>query len=207
MLKTLRRTRRDQRGMTLAELLVGMGLAMVVTSLMVAGVIVVNRTQRYSSEDSDTLSALRIAESRFARDLRQGRRVFSISDSKRIRFWVDFNRDFLQDIGEHVSWELQQVGTKAQLIRYTDAVGAVPVVQVRNLVYQDVFTYVTTDGSPTSALLVSIRLTANAAPTGIAKDRSVVTEIRLRNSDPTAASYPTTDDGAGHWDEDEDAEG
>ena len=206
MLKTIRRMRGNESGMSVAELLVGMGLAMIVTSLMVAGVIVVNRTQRYSSEDSDTLAALRIAESRFSRDLRVGRRVFSISDAKRIRFWVDYNRDFLQDTGERVSWELQQVGDKAQLVRYTDAVGSTPVVQVRNLRYVDIFTYVTTDGTPASALLVSISLTANAAPTGIAKDRSVVTEVRLRNSDPNAASYPTTDDGAGHWDEEEDAE-
>jgi type II secretory pathway pseudopilin PulG len=198
------RKRADQRGMTLAELLVGMGLAMLVTTLMVTGVIVVNRTQRYTDEDSQTLAALRTAETRFARDLRQARRVFSISDTHKIRFWVDFNRDFLQDIGERVSWELQPVGSKAQLVRYTDAPGSTPVVQVRNLVYSDTFSYVTTDGSPGTATLVSIRLTANAAPTGIAKDRSIETEVRLRNADPTASTYSTQDDGAGHWDVSED---
>jgi Tfp pilus assembly protein PilW len=198
------RKRADERGVTLAELLVGMGLAMIVTSLMVAGVMVVNRTQRYTDEDSQTLAALRIAESRFARDLRQARRVFSISDGHKIRFWVDFNRDFLQDIGERVSWELQPVGSKAQLIRYTDAPTSVPTVQVRNLVYGDTFAYVTTDGSSGTATLVSITLTANAAPTGIAKDRSIVTEVRLRNADPTASTYTTQDDGAGHWNEEDD---
>jgi len=195
------RMRADERGMTLAELLVGMGLASIVTLLMVGGVIVVNRTQRYTEEDSSTLAALRIAESRFARDLRQARRVLSISDTKKIRFWIDFNRDFLQDIGERVSWELEPIDGKAQLVRYTDAPTSEPTVQVRNLVYSDVFTYVTTDGSPGTATLVSITLTANAAPTGIAKDRSIITEVRLRNADPTASTYTTQDDGAGHWNE------
>jgi type II secretory pathway pseudopilin PulG len=195
------RMRADERGMTLAELLVGMGLASIVTVLMVGGVIVVNRTQRYSDEDSMTLAALRTAETRFAKELRQARRVFSISDTKKIRFWVDLNRDFLQDIGERVSWELQPIDDKAQLIRYTDAPTSVPTVQVRNLVDTDIFAYLTTDGSSGTATLVSITLTANAAPTGIAKDRTIVTEVRLRNADPTASTYATQDDGAGHWDE------
>ena len=190
--------------MTLAELLVGMGLASIVTLLMVGGVIVVNRTQRYTDEDSMTLAALRTAESRFARELRQARRVFSISTSTSIRFWVDLNRDFLQDIGERVSWELQPIDGKAQLVRYTDAPTSEPTVQVRNLVYGDVFEYLTTDGSPGTATLVSILLTANAAPTGIAKDRSILTEVRLRNADPTASTYATQDDGAGHWNEEDD---
>jgi type II secretory pathway pseudopilin PulG len=198
------RMHRDQRGMTLSELLVGMGLTAIITLLVLGAVVVVNRTQRYSDEDSGTLAALRTAETRFAKDLRQARRVFSISDAKKIRFWVDFNRDFLQDIGERVSWELQAVDGKAQLIRYTDAPLSEATIQVRNLVYSDTFSYVTTDGSPGTATLVSITLTANAAPTGIAKDRSIVTEVRLRNADPTASTYQTQDDGAGHWSEEDD---
>ena len=192
--------------MTLAELLVGTAIMLIVTSLMVAGIFVVNRTGRYNSEDSDTLAALRTASVRFSRELRQARRVYSISDGKRIRFWVDLNRDYLQDIGERVSWELQPVGTKAQFVRYTDSPTSVSRVEVRNLIYTDVFAYQTSDGSPETATLVELNLVADSVNPGIAAERLVRTEIRLRNSDPTAPSYGSGESGAGHWSDEEDVE-
>ena len=199
------RASRGESGVTLAELLVGTAITMIVTSLMVGGVMIVSRSGRYNSEDSDTLAALRIASTRFSRELRQARRVYSISDGKRIRFWVDLNRDYLQDIGERVSWELQAVNGKAQFIRYTDSPTSVTQIQVRNLVYSDVFFYETSDGSPDTATLVELNLTADSINPGIAAERLVRTEVRLRNSDPTAASYESGDVG-GHWSDEEDEE-
>jgi Tfp pilus assembly protein PilW len=206
MIRALRGSR-TERGMTLAELLVGTAITMIVTTLMVAGIFVINRSSRYNTEDSDTLAALRTASTRFSRELRQARRVYSISDGKRIRFWVDLNRDYLQDIGERVSWELQPVDGKAQFVRYTDSPTSTAQIQVRNLVYADVFVYQTDDGTPDTATLVELNLVADSINPGIAAERLVRTEIRLRNSDPTAPSYGSGESGAGHWSDEEDTEG
>ena len=205
MIRALR-GRRNESGMTLTELLVGMAITGIVTTLMVSAIFVINRSSRYNTEDSDTLAALRIASTRFSRELRQARRVYSISDAKRIRFWVDLNRDYLQDVGERVSWELQPIDGKAQFVRYTDSPTSTPQVQVRSLVYTDVFVYQTDDGTPETATLVELNLSADSVNPGVAAERLVRTEVRLRNSDPTAPSYGSGESGAGHWSDEEDSE-
>jgi hypothetical protein len=191
---------RDQRGITLPEILVGMVLAMVVTSLLVTGVIAVHRGTRFSGQDSESLASLRTARDRLVRDVRGARLVYATTTPRKLVVWLDLNRDFLQDSNEKVTWELQEVGTSANLVRYTEA-APTPRIHARNLIPGDVFTFPGTD-DPANATLVDLSFTAKAEGQA-SGERTVETQVRFRNSDP--AGVGSIGDTGGH-DEDEDEE-
>jgi type II secretory pathway pseudopilin PulG len=170
------RSRSDEKGFTLAELLIGMTLAMVVTSLLAAGAVSIYRGHRYTRQDSDSLGALRAAVGRLEKELRQSRKAYPSSTATKLGFWVDYDNDGIQDLSERVTWELVTVGTTANLTRTTAAVGATTAIIARNLVYADAFTY------NTGKTLVSISFSADADPDELAPARTVSTDIRLRNS-------------------------
>jgi Tfp pilus assembly protein FimT len=170
------RSRSDERGFTLAELLVGMTLAMVVTSLLAAGVATIYRGHRYTRQDSDSLGALRAAVGRLEKELRQSRKAYPSSTATKLGFWVDYDNDGIQDLSERITWEVVAAGTTANLTRTTAAVGATTAIVARNLVYADAFTY------NTGKTLVSITFSADAGPDELAPARTVNTDIRLRNA-------------------------
>lgn len=183
---------REEAGLSLAEMLVGIALAMTVTTLLVAGASALYKGTAYADQDSVALGSLRTAQTRLSQELREARTIYPTSNFKTVTFWIDTNRDFLVDAGERVTWRLVADGSKARLERITDAPGATATVHVRNLTYEDVFSY---EGKTIStATAVAIRLRADA-PGENTPIRTLETKVRMRNSDEQSLGVAEVDDG------------
>jgi type II secretory pathway pseudopilin PulG len=198
----LRRGSRTEAGFTLPDVLVGITLTMIVTSLMVAGAMAVHRAQRFSQTDSDNLGSLRVALGRFEKEARQSRKVYDGSNATKIKLWVDRDRDYQQDFVEQIYWEIVDLDgagplTSAQLTRTTAADitgGVLPVIVARNLVYQDTFFYNNDSGLVDTSTLVTLILTAEQ-PGSRAPGRTVRTAVRMRNASTSGTSTGEVLDG------------
>lgn len=182
---------RGEEGLTLVELTVAMAITTLVLSVVMAGVISVIRTDQYLEEDSIALSELRTVMADFTKELRQARVVFpgtggQTSTARRIYFWVDSNRDSVQQTGERITWELTTSNGEGVLTRRTDAAPS-PVIRASELVVGDAFEYkaITTAGeitmAPPNTTLVSIRFKADVSGSHGAP-RLVSTKVRMRNA-------------------------
>jgi hypothetical protein len=211
-MRALRR-RRAEAGFTLPDVLVGITLSMIVTSLVVAGAMAVHRAHSYSESDSDNLASLRVALGRFEKEARQARKVYEDSTVSMVHFWLDEDRDYQQDFGEQIYWEIVDVDgagplTTAQLTRTTaaDVAGGVPpAVIARSLVYQDTFFYNNEGGTVDTSTLVTLILTAEQPGTR-SPGRTVRTAVRMRNASTAAGTSEVSegadDDPEGHIDVD-----
>jgi type II secretory pathway pseudopilin PulG len=174
--------------MTLPELLVGMVLAGIVTSLVLVAVIAMNRGDRYTQQDSEALGALRTGMDRFEKEIRQARKLYSDSNSTRVHFWVDYNRDNQQDLVEKVVWRVKEVAGGAELIRTTDAPGATEQIIARAYVLGAGFGYnVQPDANGNidngTATLVTATFVADSRVGQLAPERTMRTAVRLRNAE------------------------
>lgn len=175
-----RAVRADERGaFTVSELVIASALAMIISAAALSGLITATRTESYLSQESIALSELRIATERFGKEVRQARVIYADSTAKKVRFWVDEDRDNQQDLEERVSWEL--VGKPdglAELRRRTDA--GTDVIIHAQLVDGDAFAY---EPAPTATTVITATFSADARPDDGGDARPVRTEIRLRNAD------------------------
>jgi type II secretory pathway pseudopilin PulG len=173
---------RDDRGISMAEVMVTLLILAIGSSVLFLGMMTLYRSQRYSDQDSGSLAALRTSMDRFEKEVRQARRIYSDSSTKRVRFWVDVDRDNQQDLAERVAYEIDdQGGNKADLVRSSDAPGSATVVS-RNLVFNagaTNFSYNAAD--PIDATLLTVTFVARAEDT-LAEERTVTTQVRLRNA-------------------------
>ena len=178
---------RADSGMTLVEVLVAVILTSVVTLTLLTGVTAIYRGRNFTSQDGDSLGALRTAMDRFEKEVRQARRVYSTSTAKTMRLWVDYDRNNQQNPDERITWAIEDVGgNRAEFTRDTDVSGVDPRVVVRDLVFDAAatdFDYNLADPSddPSAATLVTITLVARAEG-ALAGERAVRTEVRLRNA-------------------------
>ena len=168
-----RRGELGEEGFQLVELMVAMVVAMIATGLLIYATTSVYRTQRFGSQDSDALASLRAANDRVVRELRQAVVVYTTSTSTSLQAWVDYDVDQALDAGERITWTISNsTGTKAQLSRTTNAVGAPTTVIARDLSWsatQPYFTYNSTYN------LVTITLIADADSTVLAPQRTIRT--------------------------------
>lgn len=175
----LSRLHGSEAGFTLVELLVASVVMALVSAVAIAGIWALQRTEDYTRADSEALGALRVAMSRFEKELRQARRVYPGSVGTHISFWVDSDRDNQQDPAERISWTVEDMGGgESRLVRSTDAGGSSAYV-TRFLVTGDVFTY---QPAPPDTTLVGVGFTADVEGGAGAAARSVETEVRLRNA-------------------------
>ncbi|HVE76586.1 MAG TPA: hypothetical protein VND22_07465 [Actinomycetota bacterium] len=194
---------RREEGVTLPEMMVGMALGLVVGSVLLTGTIALFRTQTFTTQDSEALIALRVSLDRMEREVRQARRMYSDSTATAAHFWVDYDRDNQQDLGEKITWSVVTVGAEAELHRKTDTAGATPKVIAREFVGPAaspappaIFSYCMdatprvnpcTNGKPATpnagaATVIRITFTADSVPAVRAPRRTVETEVRLRNA-------------------------
>ena len=182
-MKYLRRALGDDSGVSLPEMIVGIALSMIVTSLVVSGLIGVLRAQNVTSQDSEALSGLRVAADRLGKELRQARKVYNTaaplnSGARKLVIWVDYDLDNQQDLSEKITWEVVADGSKARLTRSTQELGGGTQVIARNFVMTDAFVY-----TPTLATATSVTITFSADPAGtLTPARTIRTQIRLRNA-------------------------
>jgi type II secretory pathway pseudopilin PulG len=179
----------DERGVSLAELLVGMVLLAIVSTVLLNGAIQVFRASRVQSEDYDTLGALRNAVGFMEKELREGRRLRPGSTSQDLTIWVDHNRDYVEDDEEIVEYlisdedgdgtfELRrttQAGTTRILARYLESSSHFQYFQgAIDLGYDN------PSLADTSAIV--IELAANSPGTE-GPERNIETQVRLRNAE------------------------
>ena len=164
----------------MAELLVGMVVSGIVLSVLFAGLMGMQRTDRYTAADSEALAELRVSVDRLTSELREARRVYADSNARAAHFWVDADRDNNQDLSERITWRLTTVAGEGRLVRETDVAGTADDVLVSTeVVVADAFTYAPAAPNTTE---VDIRLQADAEVGGSGGARVVETDIRLRNA-------------------------
>ncbi|HYI44773.1 MAG TPA: hypothetical protein VE174_04835 [Actinomycetota bacterium] len=169
-------------GFQLVELMVAMVVAMISTGLLIYATTSVYRTQRFGSQDSDALASLRASNDRVVRELRQAVVVYTSSTTTSLQAWVDNDADQVLDAGERITWTVtNSSGTKAQLSRTTNAVGAPTTVIARDLSWSATQPYFAYNASYS---LVTITLIADADSTVLAPQRTIRTQVRLRNATP-----------------------
>lgn len=166
--------------MTMTEILVGMALTAILTSLVVVAVSATHRSFRYTDRDSEALGALRTAIDRVEKELRQASVVYPDSTARRLHVWVDYDGDNQQELSERIIWEVETVSGAGHLTRTTEAAGGDKRTLVRNLVAVDAFNYSDTPVEDSTTVAISLSAKSQAAGDGPSA-RSVKTEVRLRN--------------------------
>jgi prepilin-type N-terminal cleavage/methylation domain-containing protein len=174
---------KSDQGISLSEVMVTLLILGVGASVLTMGMMTLYRSQRYSDQDSGSLAALRTSMDRFEKEVRQARRLYSDSSTKKVRFWVDYDRDNQQDLVERVSYEVKDQGeNEADLVRSTDAAPGTGTVVSRGLVFNaddSNFDYNAAD--PIEATLIPVTFVAREEGS-LSPERTVTTEVRLRNA-------------------------
>lgn len=167
------RSRRDETGFTLVELLVVMVLAALVGTAVVTSIVTVTRVERTASEVQDDLGTARIAVDRLRRELRGAVNVTADSGPRQLQFRVV---DPATGQRELVTWSLVDDGSGGALLRRREGPPTAPTRTIAgNLVLADVFTY---DRSPPATGAVDVALQVASSP-----DRTFLADasVRLRN--------------------------
>ena len=115
---------RDERGVTLIELMVSMLLLAFVSAAVVTGMTSAMRSADLHRDDDRAVQDLRLAKERLTRELRAAAELQAASGSS-ITVWIDQDADGDVDPGEVVMWEITGAGA---LNRSTDTTPASAVV-------------------------------------------------------------------------------
>jgi type II secretory pathway pseudopilin PulG len=180
---------KDERGVSISELLVAMVLFGIASSVLLSAAVQVFRASRVQSEDYDTLGALRNAGGFMEKELREGRRLRPGSTSQDLTIWVDHDRDYVEDDDEIIQYLISDEGGDGSLeLRRTTEAGSTRIL-ARYLQTGSHFEYFQGDidlgyDNPSLAdtSVIVIELTANSPGTD-APDRHIETEVRLRNAE------------------------
>jgi Tfp pilus assembly protein PilW len=175
--------KKNDRGISMAEVMVAIMILTVGSSVLFLGMTTLYRSQRYSEQDSGSLASLRTSLDRFEKEIRQARRMYSDSTDKTVHFWVDYDRDNQQDLSERVTYEVKdQGGNKAHLIRSTEADPSSGKVVSRGLVFNAAASnFVYNAADPIAATLITVTFVAREVGTS-SPERTVTTQVRLRNA-------------------------
>lgn len=201
----MRRTRLERRldgdgGVTLVETLVVMILLAIVSTLVTRAVIDSHKVVRIIDDQATGLSDVRVAAERLGRDIREARSVVcnptgtpapvAAADPTcqfHLQLWIDDNSDYVQQVGETVTWNLE-ASSRPNQFDLARAVGAaVPIVQARSIVVQVAFTY---DLQPAAAApppgavrtrVVNVDMTYDSNTRSGTSNKTVSFSGRLRN--------------------------
>ncbi|MGH2554452.1 MAG: PulJ/GspJ family protein [Actinomycetota bacterium] len=167
-----------EAGASLIDVLVTMIITMLLGGLVLTMAVSTYRASRYSNQDTGALAALRTAMDRLEREVRQAQLVYSTSTATTLKFWVDTDLDHTQDTAERVTWAVSNPsGTTAHLTRTTDA-GGTPAIVTRELLWNSTFAYFAYN---TDRSVVTLSYIADLDPQSLAPQRSVSTDVTLRN--------------------------
>ncbi|HVL82572.1 MAG TPA: hypothetical protein VM840_13360 [Actinomycetota bacterium] len=177
---------RGEDGLSLAELMIGTLISMVVLLLATAALGAATRTDSYTEHHSRALDSLRVATERVGKEARQAHRIYSDSHATRLHMGIDRNRDGAISPNERTVWTVAAHGGTSALFRIV-AEGTLEEsksIVAPDLVAGPAFTF-RRDGAavtdPSRAQEVGLSFTADAAPGRHAGPRTVTTTVRLRN--------------------------
>ena len=184
----------NESGIGIPEVIIAATLGLAVAAALATTLFAVFRTDSYTASDSDTLAELRRSNRRLVTELRQAAKVYAESAcfgatrpaevptdqwKRRLRFWIDSDRDGLQDSAERIEWRLSPTeGGKAELRRRTAPFDTDGVVLARDLLDGEVFEC---NAAPPDTELIKVSFTADADSDRYAIARRVRTEVTLRN--------------------------
>lgn len=171
------RTARDERGVTLVELLIAMFLMSIVSALVVVGVAQLSRVLIHNDDENRGLQDAKVIMERLSRDVREARAVVC-SDPKtqtsparcsdHLQLWIDGNSDYVEQPSEIITWRVAPStdGTHFDVLRTVGSgASATTTVQATSLIVGAIFTYCNASGcgvQPEQATVVNIDLTYDA---------------------------------------------
>lgn len=196
LVRAVQRLRRDDRGLTLAEVLVASAITLVVLALVTSAAISGMRLQSATDAEASGQFDVRTTIERLGRDVRNARSVEAGATASELKMWIDNNRDYSRQDSEITIWKLRQTRVSPpefEVLRTAGVLSVVERVQSRLVVANAIFCYrrLTTDASclPTplsaaqaaSARIVDSRIEYDAITGTGTGARSTVFSERLRN--------------------------
>ena len=181
------------RGVSLIEVIVAMGLLAVVSSLVVMAVSQAASAMFQVDDENRGLQDAKVILDRLGRDIREARGVHcdgglaELGNSAstdalcaaHLQLWIDDNSDYVQQDGEVVTWRLQQNGEHYDVVRYSGLDDVVGRVQASSLIVRTLFTYDT--AAPQDATLVTMKMQYDALVGRGVDKRFAGVSARLRN--------------------------
>ena len=193
LLRRLRR--RDERGISIAELLIAMMIFSIIGTVALGGLGSSTRSLGQVDDEVQGLQDLRTVSERVARDLRQARGIVATypagamlegvnvggtvaSDATKVTIWIDANSDYKESPAERITWTLRAGNNPNQydVVRLDNAGGKSIV--GHSLVSQIAFSY---DVAPPKTRVVTVDMTYDAMPFRYATQRHTKFDTRLRN--------------------------
>jgi prepilin-type N-terminal cleavage/methylation domain-containing protein len=186
---------RNERGLTLVEMLVTTALIGVASALMLGGLQNVNRVLTFADDDNRGLFDAKVVLDRIARDVRQGRSIVcdgglaqlddpSSSDptcESHLQVWIDYDSDYAEDPSEIVTWRLARSadGEHYDVLRYQGVSDTVGRTQATSLIVRTLFVY---DVSPPAdARSVTLQMQYDAIVGSGTDLKNATVSVRLRN--------------------------
>lgn len=176
--------RADDRGISTAEVVVAVAIALVVMTATTSIAVSMLRAERYNTALRADLDGARVAVDRVRRELRGARQVTVAPGGARVDFWLDRNRDLAVQPSERVAYALVADGTGAgaggRLERWTAAAPTPTQVVVRGLGPP-------TTGQPAFAVaagsrVVTVTLVADVPVANGPPPLAHTAQVRLRNA-------------------------
>ena len=177
--------------MTLVETLIVMILLAIVSTLVTRAVIDSHKVVRIIDDQTTGLSDVRVASERLGRDIREARSVvcnpigtpapIAAADPTcqfHLQLWIDDNSDYVQQVNETVTWNLEASSRPGQFDLARAVGSAVPIVQARSIVVQVAFTY-------------DLQPTATAPPPGAVRTRIVNVNMTYDSNTQSGTSNKT----------------
>lgn len=186
------RSRTDEQGVTLVELLVAIFLTAVVGGTTVAVIQSSTRAERFNHEMRTVMDDARVAQGRIRKELRAARLVMPASTASHLVMWVDQNQDNTRTDDEIVHFCARPVNTtdncvdpsatgQFALVRWTEASGySAATVAARTLRTADVWSY---DPAPEETRLVTMSFSLDLRTETGPQTLGVGSTVRLRNVD------------------------
>lgn len=179
-MRVLRNVASDERGFSLAELLVTLGIMSIVGLLSVTLLVTALRTDEFSRQETNALDELRFATEFMTKEIRQARLVYPDSTDQYLHIWIDYDIDNQQDTEEKIIYEIDTSGPVPVLIRYSEAGNPTRRILLEGIVVAPLFTY--EPAFPAVPRTVGMTLQADADPTTAPGARTVISEVRIRNA-------------------------
>lgn len=178
----------DERGASVVELGVSMGLLVLVGSIVMSSLSTSATAGAHVDDQLRGLSDLQVVTERLSRDLRAARGVDPLATVRQLTVWIDADSDYRREPEENVTWRIQ-AGANAGQYDVERVIGPlsdpVPDVQVvgESLVSDIAFAYLA-DGVPTvpeGAESVRVDMEYDAIVGAYSGSNLVQFDVRLRN--------------------------
>ncbi|MDP3711836.1 MAG: hypothetical protein Q8R60_05050 [Mycobacteriales bacterium] len=182
----LTRLRSDDSGVSLAEVLVAMTLALVVGTMVQVGFLNASQLFRITEAETDGQTDVKTTVQRLGRDIRAARSLDAGASPSQLVVWVDTNSDYKKQNSEIVTWNLQASPSVAGQFDVTRTDGAGSRRQSRLIVSNLAFCYRVTAAS---GCLATPLTQAQAESVRVVSSNIVYDAVVSQGTDPRTAQF------------------